>query len=136
MHIYFCTKYRIFYRNNLYGAPTYVYQYNWKSPAAGGKFRAGHGTEIPLVFNSIEYGKEISGDGNEVQAIADMMSDVWIAFAWTGNPNTKKVTNWKQFDLKNRPTMILDLQPRLENDPRGKERKLFAPVTYVQPGTQ
>jgi para-nitrobenzyl esterase len=31
--------------------------------------------------------------------------------------------------------MVIALPPQLENDPRGAERKLFARVPYVQPGT-
>ncbi len=69
------------------------------------------------------------------QKMADIMSDVWIAFARTGNPNTKTIPEWPRFNLETRPTMIFDLQPRIENDPRGNERQYFAPVRYIQPGT-
>jgi hypothetical protein len=31
--------------------------------------------------------------------------------------------------------MIFDLPLRVENDPRGAERRLFEPAVYVEPGT-
>jgi para-nitrobenzyl esterase len=31
--------------------------------------------------------------------------------------------------------MIFDKGPRLADDPRGRERELFARVPYIQPGT-
>ncbi len=122
-------------RAEQHGAPTYVYQYNWKSPVNGGRFRASHGAEISFVFDNVEFGKRTVGTGAEQQKMAEMMSDVWIAFARTGTPNTPRIPAWPTFDLNKRQTMIFDTVPRVESDPRGEERKLFAPVTYVQPGT-
>jgi len=31
--------------------------------------------------------------------------------------------------------MIMDLPPRMENDPRGDERRFFGRIPYIQPGT-
>ena len=117
------------------GAPTYVFQVNWKSPVDGGIWRAGHMTEIPFVFDNIGYGRHIVGTSPEAQRMADMMSAVWIAFARTGNPDTPDIPHWPRFNLESRPTMIFDLPPNVENDPRGNERRLFEPVPYIQPGT-
>jgi para-nitrobenzyl esterase len=63
------------------------------------------------------------------------MSDALLAFARTGNPNTSGLPKWPRFDTEKRPTMLFDLPPRLEDDPRGAERRLFAPIVYLQPGT-
>ena len=70
------------------------------------------------------------------QKLADIMSDVWITFARTGNPQTAEIPTWPQYDLKNRSTMIWDIPPRIENDPRGDERRLAETQVYVQPGTR
>jgi len=37
--------------------------------------------------------------------------------------------------LPRRQTMVFNVPSHLENDPRGAERRLFARVPYVQPGT-
>jgi para-nitrobenzyl esterase len=118
-----------------HAAPTYVFQFDWQSPVDGGKWKASHAMEIPFVFDNVGYGKSIVGSGAAQQTMADMMSDTWIAFARTGNPNTDRLPAWPPFTLEARPTMIFDLTPRVVNDPRGEERRLFAPIPYVQPGT-
>jgi para-nitrobenzyl esterase len=118
------------------GAPTYVYQLDWRSPVDGGRWRAAHTLDVPLFFdNADSSGAAMTGGGREAQQLADLMSDALIAFARTGNPNTPALPAWPRFELSRRPTMIFDLPPRVENDPRGAERRLFAPIPYVQPGT-
>ena len=116
-------------------APTYVFQLNWKSPAAGGKWKASHTIDVPLVFDNIKYGATMTGTGPEARKMADIMSESWVAFARTGNPDTPDIPHWPRFDLKNRATMVFDLNSKVENDPRGNERRLFTPVIYIQPGT-
>jgi para-nitrobenzyl esterase len=37
--------------------------------------------------------------------------------------------------MTKRSTMVFDVPSKVVDDPRGEERKLFAPVVYVQPGT-
>ncbi len=115
------------------GGPTWVYYVNWPSPADGGKWKAPHTIDIPLVFNTTA--RSHYTPGPEAQKLADLMSDALIAFARTGNPGTAALPKWPQFDEQNRPTMLFDLPPHVDNDPRGEERKLFASATYVQPGT-
>jgi para-nitrobenzyl esterase len=117
------------------GAPTYVYQLNWQTPVNGGQWKAPHGLDIPLSFDNIAYCPSMVSKSAEAQTLADIMSEVWIAFARTGNPQTKAIPDWPRFNVHDRPTMIFDLQSRIEHDPRGKERKLFVPVLYIQPGT-
>ena len=47
------------------------------------------------------------------------MSSAFVAFARTGNPG------WPAYDTSRRPTMVFDLQSRVENDPFGAERKIW-----------
>ncbi len=117
------------------GGPTWAYYVNWPSPLDGGKWRAPHMIDIPLVFDNIAQSRYTAAAPAEAQRLADAMSAALIAFAGTGNPNTPEVPTWPRFTLDDRPTMIFDLPPHVEKDPRGAERKLFAPVPYVQPGT-
>ena len=117
------------------GAGTWVYYVNWPSPANGGKWKSPHMIDIPLVFDNVAQSNYTSGGGEEVQKLAYQMSEALLAFARTGNPNTPATGTWPCFELKNRPSMIFDKPCRMENDPRGAERKLFAHAVYVQPGT-
>jgi len=117
------------------GARTYVYYLNWTTPVDGGKWRAPHTLDIPLVFDNTAYTPDLSGDGPEARHMGELMSESLLAFARTGNPTTKQLPDWPAFTLPRRPAMIFDLTPHVEDDARSAERKLFAPVTYVQPGT-
>jgi len=55
-------------------------------------------------------------------ALADKVSDTWIAFARTGNPNTPKLPNWPAFTIENRATMVLDNVSKIAKDPMGERR--------------
>jgi para-nitrobenzyl esterase len=39
------------------------------------------------------------------------------------------------YALPTRATLVFDTAPRVVDDPRRRERELFAQVSYVQPGT-
>ena len=63
------------------------------------------------------------------------MSNALIAFARTGDPNHAGLPAWRPYTLAERQTMLFDAAPKVENDPRGAERRLFASVPYIQRGT-
>jgi para-nitrobenzyl esterase len=71
----------------------------------------------------------------DARTVSAAMSDAFIAFARNGVPDHPGLPAWTPYTLPNRETMAFDSRPRIENDPRGAERRLFATVPYVQPGT-
>ncbi|ESQ81126.1 carboxylesterase/lipase family protein [Asticcacaulis sp. YBE204] len=117
------------------GAKTFVYQANWQSPKDGGKYGAPHAVEIPLVFRNTAVPSAVTTDSDGARKMADLFSDAFIAFAKTGSPQTVALPKWTPYSLPNRETMLMDLPPKLANDPRGAERKLFDKVPFVQAGT-
>lgn len=117
------------------GAPAFVYQVDWPSPADGGKWRAPHTIDIALAFDNVAAPGAIAGNSPESQHMAELMSEAFVAFAKTGNPQTTALPSWSHYGLPERQTMIFDSAPRMENDPRGAERRLFAQVPFIQQGT-
>ncbi len=120
------------------GAPTWNYYVHWQSPFDDGRFGAPHTIDIPLVFNNVAaspYTDDSDSRAGSAQALADQMSDALLAFARTGDPNVSGLPPWPRFDLKQRAAMIFDAQSKVGRDPRRRERLLFAPVPYLQPGT-
>lgn len=117
------------------GAQTFAYQLNYRSPLEGGRYGAMHGMDIPLVFDNIAQPGSRTGKSAQAQRAADTMSAALIAFARTGNPNDANVPEWRPYTLSDRATMVFDAESKLENDPRGAERRLFASVPYIQRGT-
>lgn len=107
------------------GAPAYFYMLNWDTPVDGGRWRSPHALEIGLVFDNVAKSESMSGTGPEPQRIADLMSEAWIAFARTGNPNNDLLPEWPAYDTEDRASMVFDLEPEVVNDVRGQERRWF-----------
>ena len=105
------------------------------TPIDGGKWKAHHGIDVPFIFDNAVITPELVGTGDEQVRLAAQMSRAWMAFARTGDPNSKGIPDWPPFDLARRATMVFDKTVRVVDDPRGRERRLFGQVPYVQPGT-
>jgi len=114
---------------------TWVYELDWKTPIDNGKWGAPHTLDIPLALDNVAVADGMTGDGSQAVELAAQMSDTWIAFARTGNPNHKGLPEWRPYDLTKRLTMSFSSQSRVVNDPRGNERRLIEQVPYKQPGT-
>jgi para-nitrobenzyl esterase len=118
------------------GAPAYVYQVDWKSPKDGGIWGAPHTIDIGLVFGTLDAKGSIVGTGPDSVAMSNQMSDAFIAFARTGNPNTAAIPTWEPYTLPRRQTMVFNTPAsKMADDPRGAERELFNKVPFTQFGT-
>ncbi|MEO6378809.1 MAG: carboxylesterase family protein [Caulobacteraceae bacterium] len=106
-------------------APVHLYRIDWETPVRGGVLKAPHAIEISLVFDKVAEGARSTGGGPDAQALANIMSDTWIAFARTGDPNNPRLPQWPAFDPARRTTMIFDRQCRVAEDPDGKDRELL-----------
>jgi para-nitrobenzyl esterase len=108
------------------GAPVYFYVLEWETPVDGGKWRSPHALEIGFVFDNVAKSESMSGIGPDQQRIADLMSEAWLAFARTGNPNNKLLPQWPAYDAAKRSSLVFDLKPTVVDDWHGAERALFA----------
>ncbi|WP_420145264.1 carboxylesterase/lipase family protein [Sphingobium sp.] len=115
-------------------APTWVYQVDFQSPVKPER-GAPHGMDIPLIFGTLDATGSLTGTGAGARSACAAMMKRVLAFARTGNPNGPDMAEWSQYRLDRRATMIFDTDSRMMNDPRGWERRLFAPVPYIQPGS-
>ena len=106
-------------------APVYMYRLDWETPVEGGRLKTPHALDIAFVFDNVARSTSITGSGPEQQRLADLMSDAWIAFAKTGNPNTTALPQWPRYTQANRATMIFDTQPEIVVDPDMEERQLL-----------
>jgi len=97
----------------------YMYQWDWPTPAFGGRYGAVHGLDVSGSFREAR-------DGNDMARVADQLSSSWVAFAKTGNPNNSRIPPWPTFDAKTRATMVFGTPTQMENDPRGEIRSFWA----------
>ncbi|HWA63050.1 MAG TPA: carboxylesterase/lipase family protein [Caulobacteraceae bacterium] len=116
------------------GTPAFVYELDWVSPKDGGRLGAPHMADIPLVFDNVA-APGSRAEGPQAQVMADRMSEAFIAFARAGDPNCAAIPRWTPYSLARRETMVFDGSTRMEDDPRGAERRLFAKVPFIQAGT-
>ncbi len=109
-------------RARLKKGPVYVYYFAWETPVQGGLLKSPHNLEWPFAFDNTELCAKLTGGGPVALALADKVSDAWIAFARTGNPNTPKLPYWPQFSLKDRETMVINNESKVVNDPIREQR--------------
>lgn len=117
------------------GSPVFAYQLDWKAPKDGGMWGAPHTLDIPLVFGTLDAPGVITGTGDDARQVSTMMMDAFIRFARSGDPNGGDLPKWEPYALERRQTMVWNVEPKLADDPRGEERKLFEKVPFIQQGT-
>jgi para-nitrobenzyl esterase len=99
-------------------APVYVYEWDWPSPAFGGRYGAVHGLDVSASFHEAR-------DGNDMCLLSEQLSSAWVAFAKSGNPNTTRLPPWPTYDLQTRATMVFGMPTQLVNDHRGEIRQFW-----------
>ena len=103
------------------GASTPVWEYFFTYELAG---RAGHGYEIAFMLDNLGIGG--TPPSATRQRLADQMSDAWIAFARTGDPNHPGVAEWPAFTVPERATMIFGRgDSQAVADPSRRTRELW-----------
>jgi len=95
-------------KSNSGSAPVYMYLFTWESPILDGTFRSSHCMELPFVFDNIYNSRTMTGGSKSTYELADKMSNAWVNFAKTGNPNVFELPDWKPFDTQKGATMIFN----------------------------
>ena len=90
------------------GAPVYMYLFTWESPVMNGILRSTHCMEIPFVFDNVTRHASMTGGNRKAQILAEKMSNAWINFARTGNPNHNGLPKWDPYTAEKGSTMCFD----------------------------
>ncbi|WP_116790336.1 carboxylesterase/lipase family protein [Flavobacterium psychrotrophum] len=89
----------------------YVYRFTHVVPATGEylKYRASHTGEVPYTFNNLGTVDRPWADAD--YTLADTMSNYWVNFIKTGNPNGNRLTQWPAYTDKQSMIMEFDINP-------------------------
>jgi len=108
---------------------TFMYRFDWATPAMGGALGACHAVELPFVFGVADSpeGKLFSGGGPDAVRLQEQVMDAWIAFARSGDPSHPGLPGgrWPAYDAARRSTLLFDRECSVELDPRATEREAW-----------
>ncbi|MFC7622189.1 carboxylesterase/lipase family protein [Microlunatus sp. GCM10028923] len=109
---------------------TYAYLFTWEPRRPGPRRGAVHSAELPFLFRHQDHPRLTDELGQRLPAgLADSVSTAWATFAETGRPLLPDGTDWPQYEVPDRSTMIIDERLRVAGDPRGELRALLADAT-------
>jgi para-nitrobenzyl esterase len=110
------------------GTPAYLYWFTWKTPVLDGRPRSIHCIDLPFCFDNTDRSENLTGGGPGPRALAGNVSEAWIHFARTSNPNHGGIPHWPAFSAENCPTMIFDTQCKVQNNSDKEERQAIQTV--------
>lgn len=105
------------------GAPCYMAQWNWRTPAYDGKFGAVHGIDVSASFHS--YRDPFFAGSTQGKRMADRFASAWSAFVRNGDPNNPQLPPWQPYDDTRRAVMIFDNDTRVDLNPRAGIRAFW-----------
>jgi para-nitrobenzyl esterase len=115
-------------------AATYLYRFDYTTPAFGGTWGAVHGGEFSFFLNNVDgggYGPQFTSlyaerdDRHELQKV---LNESFVRFACDGDPSTAALGAWPAHDLERRAVMALDNPCRVEDDPHAELRVAYREV--------
>jgi para-nitrobenzyl esterase len=105
------------------GAPTWVYRFDYWSPAFDGTLGAIHAVEIPFVFDTLAEPSTRARLGDDPpQAVADTTHSTWVNFISRGDPG------WAPYTPESRVTGVIEDKVTAVDDPGGDERLVWEGV--------
>jgi para-nitrobenzyl esterase len=101
-------------------APTWVYRFDYWSPAFDGELGACHAVEIPFAFDTLAEPSTRARLGDSPpQAVADTTHAAWVGFVRDGDPG------WPPYTTASRTTGVINEKVEAVDDPAGDERRLW-----------
>jgi len=105
---------------------TWMYLFDYASPALDGRLGACHSLDVPFVFGTTGVGelKRLCGDTHLVRCLSEIIHDTYVAFAKHGTP-ANAMFDWPPYERTRRRTMRLGMESHLEDAPMDAERAFW-----------
>jgi len=114
-------------------APVYryidTYRSNYPIKGTHWTLRAGHATDISVVFDNYEI-HDLQGDGPGLAQASAAMSGYFASFARDGVPKAEGQPAWPRYDTRKRAVMMLDSECKVALDPERRERQLWTSIGW------
>jgi para-nitrobenzyl esterase len=107
-------------------APVYLYMFEFETSPTN---LASHATEVRFAFSNASDRPNAMPGAAQVE---DTMSEAWIAFARSGNPNHAGMPEWPTYNLQDRPIMVFNVESKVVDDLRPIERQVHERVGVRQ----
>ena len=106
-----------------HSARSFVYLFDWESPAFDGILGSCHALELPFVFGAVQEPvvQMFSGRGPEVEALSRNMQAAWLSFARNGVPSHDGIGEWSAWEAESRWTMMFGPHTGMVAAPRNDE---------------
>jgi para-nitrobenzyl esterase len=102
-------------------APVFMYRFDFTTPVLDGRLGAPHALDIAFCFDNLPRTR-LHGGRPEAAGLAARVSEAWLAFARSGDPNHPDLPAWPTYDTARRATMLFDVDCRVADDPDAEER--------------
>jgi para-nitrobenzyl esterase len=106
------------------GAPAYYAQWDWPTPAYGGRYGAVHGIDVSASLHNVR--DPFFAGLPEGRHLADLYAGAFVALARDGRPSAPGLPEWPEYDVERRATMVFDTETRVEDDWRGEIRRFWS----------
>ncbi len=105
---------------------TFCYRLSWRSPAFGGRIGAGHGIDVPLVWQCLDdpLAQQLLGPSPPLRLAQDMHS-AWVAFVAAGDPSHPAIPDWPHYSSALPAVMDFDEPTRVLLAPGADEVALW-----------
>jgi para-nitrobenzyl esterase len=105
-------------------APVFMYRFDFTTPVLDGRLGAPHALDIAFCFDNLDKTR-LHGGRPEAPGLAERVSEAWLAFARTGDPNHRGLPAWPAYDTTRRSTMLFDVDCTVADDPDAEERRAW-----------
>ena len=105
-------------------APVFMYRFDFTTPVLEGRLGAPHALEVAFCFDNLDK-TGLHGGRPEAPALAERVSQAWLAFARRADPNHAGLPAWPAYDTARRATMLFDVDCRVADDPDADERRAW-----------